>query len=147
MIALMLFALCACGSAAPAKEAPEGMESKLPDSGFSANESKGADTQSAPAAAADDTEESAKIEELKSIAKSLAGKGVEAMHSKLGEPISSESVPTCLGDGTEKVYQYDRLKINTYSEGSEVIINVIVLDKDGNTALDENGEELVYSYK
>ena len=145
MAVLLIGALCACGETETAvKEAPSGMESNLPGTEFEPAQDKEAQETTAEVV---DTDETALIEELKEKAKSLTGKDVNTMLSKLGEPNSVEEVPTCLGDGTEKMYTYDRLKINTYSEGTEVVINVIILDKDGNTALDEDGTELIFSYK
>lgn len=117
----MVFALCACGSAAQAPAAaetpapvventpapPEGMQSTLP----------GAVEETAPV-----VEETNEAREL---AVSLIGEEISALIEKIGEPISSDYAPSCLGKGDDGELQFDGFVVYTYKDGdSEVIQDV-----------------------
>lgn len=110
----LLVSLCACGaSPAPdaaeesAKPRPEGMESVLP----------GADTQEDEAANPD--------EEL---ARSLIGESVDTLFTRIGEPLSAEYAPSCIGPGEDGELQYDGFTVYTYRyEGSETVEDVLSL--------------------
>ena len=105
LIAALLLGLCACGqseaSAQPAaeKERPAGMESVLPGAGAESD--------------------------LKQLAESLIGESVELLYEKLGEPLSAEYAPSCLGDGEDGELRYEGFTVFTYRDGaSETVQDV-----------------------
>ena len=139
LLALLLaLALCACGGtqeeAAPAGDAPTAtepaasaepgapapaaekksaadseMESVLPDAGLH---------EAAPGA---DPELAARIEK----AKSFLDKDVSALIAELGEPLSRDYAPSCLGPGEDGELQYEGFTVYTYREaGQETVTDV-----------------------
>ena len=100
----LLLSLCACGAspaAQPAaeKERPAGMESVLPG--------------------ASQKNESAEL------ARALIGEPVERLYEKLGEPLSADYAPSCLGSGEDGELVYDGFTVFTYREaGVETVQDV-----------------------
>lgn len=97
LILALAIALCACGAqeaAPPAaeKERPEGMESVLPGA------------QSA-------------VPEAAERAKALIGQPVQELYDAIGEPLSAEYAPSCLGEGEDGELVYEGFTVYTYREG------------------------------
>ena len=120
LVLCLLLSLCACGgSPAPdaaeesAKPRPEGMESVLPGAGAQEDEATASDKTATP------------DEEL---ARSLIGESVDTLFARIGEPLSAEYAPSCLGPGEDGELQYDGFTVYTYRyEGSETVEDVLSL--------------------
>jgi len=128
LTALLLSALCACGSPAPAEtplpteapvstsaeapastEAPaqsadSGMQSVLPDAGLHEAEEKTEDPE---------------IAERLAKAQELIGKSADELIAALGEPLERNYGPSCLGDGEDGELVYEGFSVFTYREGEK----------------------------
>ena len=126
LIACTMLSFAACGAAAEpeAKQEPAGMESVLPGTGLSDAEQKEAGEKhlsDSDVIVADDTEARQKL------ASKLLGNYATAISEMLGEYDSKEEVPNCLGSGKRFIYTYEalNLQVHTYSEGTEVVTDLI----------------------
>lgn len=102
----LVFSLCACGASEDAgkKERPAGMEATLPGAGGA---------------------EQTALEK----ARGLIGQSVEELYAQVGEPLSAEYAPSCLGDGDDGELVYDGFIVYTYrEEGSELVEDVEAVD-------------------
>ena len=113
LLALTLaVSLCACGSAAESKsekERPAGMESTLPGA-------QSGEREATPEA----------------VARSLVGASVEELYAAIGEPLSADYAPSCLGAGDDGELHYDGFTVYTYrEEGSETVEDVEAADRAG----------------
>lgn len=91
--------------------APSGpAEVTTPSQQPSQEPSPGAD--SSPEPSAPDTEA------LKDAAVALIGSSVEELIAAIGEPISTDYAPSCLGSGEDGELVYDGFSVYTYREGS-----------------------------
>ena len=101
--------LCACGASEAEKARPAGMESTLPSAQSSEHEQTPAD-----------------------IARGLIGAEVEELYAAIGEPLSANYAPSCLGPGEDGELTYDGFIVYTYrEEGSETVEDVDTADSAG----------------
>ena len=128
-ISIVLCLLCAllligCGSGASPVPAP------------SAAPAPSAEPSAAPSAAPaavlpdetlkpDVTEAPTAKEEALQIAKSFEGKDLSELVAVLGEPLSSEYGPSCLGDGKDGELKYDGFIVYTTQKGSAETITLV----------------------
>lgn len=128
-ISIVLCLLCAllligCGSGASPVPAP------------SAAPAPSAEPSAAPSAAPaavlpdetlkpDVTEAPTAKEEALQIAKSFEGKDLSELIAVLGEPLSSEYGPSCLGDGKDGELKYDGFIVYTTQKGSAETITLV----------------------
>ena len=128
-ISIVLCLLCAllligCGSgAAPA---PTPSAEPAPSAAPSA-EPSAAPTAVLPdeALKPDVTEAPTAKEEALQIAKSFEGKDLSELIAVLGEPLSSEYGPSCLGDGKDGELKYDGFIVYTTQKGSAETITLV----------------------
>lgn len=132
-ISIVLCLLCAllligCGSGASPVPAPsaEPAPSAVPSAEPSAQPS------AAPAAVLPDEtlkpdvpEAPTAKEEALQIAKSFEGKDLSELIAVLGEPLSSEYGPSCLGDGKDGELKYDGFIVYTTQKGSAETITLV----------------------
>ena len=132
-ISIVLCLLCAllligCGSGAAPTPTPsaEPAPSAVPSAEPSAQPS------AAPAAVLPDaalkpdvTEAPTAKEEALQIAKSFEGKDLSELIAVLGEPLSSEYGPSCLGDGKDGELKYDGFIVYTTQKGSAETITLV----------------------
>ena len=64
-------------------------------------------------------------EEALQIAKSFEGKDLSELVAVLGEPLSSEYGPSCLGDGKDGELKYDGFIVYTTQKGSAETITLV----------------------
>lgn len=125
LTACTLLSFAACGAAEPeVKQEPAGMESVLPGNGLSdagQKETGEKHLSDSDVIIVDDTEAHQKL------ASKLLGNYATAISEILGEYDSKEEVPNCLGAGKRFIYTYDalNLQVHTYSEGTEVVTDLI----------------------
>ena len=130
-ISIVLCLLCAllligCGSSAkPAPSAP-------PAPSAEPTPVPSAEPSAAPSAALPDAalkpdvaETPSPEEEALKIAKSFEGKDLSELIAVLGEPISSEYVPSCLGNGKDGELKYDGFTVYTTQQGSAETITLV----------------------
>jgi hypothetical protein len=130
-ISIVLCLLCAllligCGSStAPAPSAP-------PTPSAEPTPVPSAEPSAAPSAALPDetlkpdvTEAPSPEEEALKIAKSFEGKDLSELVAVLGEPLSSEYVPSCLGNGQDGELKYDGFIVYTTQQGSAETITLV----------------------
>ena len=73
----------------------------------------------------DVTEAPTAKEEALQIAKSFEGKDLSELIAVLGEPLSSEYGPSCLGDGKDGELKYDGFIVYTTQKGSAETITLV----------------------
>ena len=128
-ISVILCLLCAllligCGSPAAGSPAPEATPSPsaVPSAAPSA----------VPSAVLPDellkpdvTETPSPQEEALALAKSFEGRDLSELVAVLGEPLSSEYVPSCLGNGKDGELKYDGFIVYTTQQGSAETITLV----------------------
>ena len=130
-ISVVLCLLCAllligCGSSAkPAPSAP-------PAASAEPTPAPSAEPTPAPSAALPDAglkpdvpETLSPAEEALKTAKSFEGKDLSELIAVLGEPLSSEYVPSCLGNGQDGELKYDGFIVYTTQQGSAETITLV----------------------
>ena len=111
--ALLALSLSACGSSAPAATpAPAPAETEAP----------AAVLPDAVLTEAED-EPAAEENELLATAKEFIDKPVADLIAAIGEPISAEYAPSCLGSGEDGELTYDGFTVYTYKEGDTETVN------------------------
>lgn len=132
-ISIVLCLLCAllligCGSGA--SPAPTPSAAPAPSAEPSAEPSP--EPSAAPAAVLPDEalkpdvpEALTAKEEALQIAKSFEGKDLSELIAVLGEPLSSEYGPSCLGDGKDGELKYDGFIVYTTQKGSAETITLV----------------------
>lgn len=101
---LMLLALCACGQpSAPAEEPEAAVEAPAEPEAPAETETVGEDNE-------------AEVD-LKALAETMVGKDVSELIEAIGEPISRDYAPSCLGSGEDGELVYDGFTVYTYREG------------------------------
>lgn len=105
---LLALSLCACGQAA----APAAEPTPVPDAAAPAE---------SPAAEAAAPEESpapeAASEDLLALAETFVGRDVAELLEVIGEPLSADYAPSCLGPGEDGELVYESFTVYTYREG------------------------------
>ena len=111
----LALALCACGSA-PAKEAekPVNMQSSLPGTGTAPEEPEETET---PASAEESAAEAAVLQ-----ARKLKNRPVSELIAIIGEPVSEDAAPSCMGPGDDVNLYYEGFTVYTYREGESQIV-------------------------
>ena len=71
------------------------------------------------------TETQTNTEDLKALAESCIDKSVQELYALVGEPDSSEYVPSCLGSGEDGNLYYADFTVYTYREGDTETVRVI----------------------
>ena len=114
LLALAL-TLCACGSA-PAKESekPANMQSSLPGTSSAAEEPE---ESAEPAAEGDSAAEEAVL-----AARKLKDRPVSELFAVIGEPVSEDAAPSCMGPGEDVNLSYDGFTVYTYKDGDSQIV-------------------------
>ena len=132
-ISIVLCLLCAllligCGSGASPVPAP----SAAPAPSAEPSAAPSAEPSTAPTAVLPDevlkpdvTEAPTAKEEALQIAKSFEGKDLSELIAVLGEPLSSEYGPSCLGDGKDGELKYDGFIVYTTQKGSAETITLV----------------------
>ena len=132
-ISIVLCLLCAllligCGSGASPVPAP----SAAPVPSAEPSAAPSAEPSAAPAAVLPDEalkpdvpEAPTAKEEALQIAKSFEGKDLSELVAVLGEPLSSEYGPSCLGDGKDGELKYDGFIVYTTQKGSAETITLV----------------------
>ena len=132
-ISIVLCLLCAllligCGSGASPVPAP----SAAPAPSAEPSAAPSAEPSTAPTAVLPDetlkpdvTEAPTAKEEALQIAKSFEGKDLSELVAVLGEPLSSEYVPSCLGNGKDGELKYDGFIVYTTQKGSAETITLV----------------------
>ena len=132
-ISIVLCLLCAllligCGSGASPVPAP----SAAPAPSVEPSAAPSAEPSTAPTAILPDealkpdvTEAPTAKEEALQIAKSFEGKDLSELIAVLGEPLSSEYGPSCLGDGKDGELKYDGFIVYTTQKGSAETITLV----------------------
>lgn len=130
-ISVVLCLLCAllligCGAGAPpapsAEPTPSAEPSAAPSSAPSAAPSAVLPDE---ALKPDVTEAPSEKEETLALAKSFEGKDLSELVAVLGEPLSSEYVPSCLGNGKDGELKYDGFIVYTTQQGSAETITLV----------------------
>lgn len=124
--------LCSCGVQEVQPSNRDSLESVLPDSKLVADDG----TIPNPTVTAGEDLDETDYEELILTAKSIYLKDVYSMLEKLGQPEDKLIAPSARGKGKDGVYKYKNIVAYTYSEGSENVVGVAVID--------DNGEEIFY---
>ena len=106
----LALALCACGSE-KTSEKPANMQSTLP--GTAAVEETAKET---PTPVID--KEAALEKAIKTVEK-LKGRPVSELYEAIGEPLSEDAAPSCMGPGDDVNPYYDGFTVYTYKEGKE----------------------------
>ena len=107
--------LCACGSSAP---------TAAPTSTPAATETPAAVLPDAVLTEAED-ETVPEENELLAAAKEFVDKPVSELIAAVGEPLSSDYAPSCLGSGEDGELRYDGFTVYTYKEGdTETVTDV-----------------------
>lgn len=111
----LALALCACGSE-PVKEAekPANMQSSLP--GTSAVEEEPEETE-APVSAEESAAQAAVLQ-----ARKLKNRPVSELIAIIGEPVSEDAAPSCMGPGEDVNLYYEGFTVYTYREGDSQIV-------------------------
>ena len=109
----MALALCACGGAKES-EKPADMQSTLPGT---APAEEALEATEAPVA-----DEEAAIEEKIQTVRKLKDRPVSEVYEAIGEPVSEDSAPSCLGPGEDVNLYYDGFTVYTYKEGANQIV-------------------------
>ena len=109
----LALALCACGGKTES-EKPANMQSSLPAT--TAAEEEPAPSE-APAA-----EDAAAVEEAVQKALKLKDRPVSELYNAIGEPVSEDSAPSCMGSGEDVNLYYDGFTVYTYKEGDSQIV-------------------------
>ena len=105
--------LCACGEAPAAEsEKPANMQSSLPTTGAAALEG---DAEPSP-------EIDAAAQEAVKTARKLKDRPVSELIEALGEPLSEDAAPSCMGSGDDVNLYYDGFTVYTYKEGDRQIV-------------------------
>ena len=132
-ISIVLCLLCAllligCGSGASPVSAP----SAAPAPSAEPSAAPSAEPSTAPTAVLPDealkpdvTDAPTVKEEALQIAKSFEGKDLSELIAVLGEPLSSEYGPSCLGDGKDGELKYDGFIVYTTQKGSAETITLV----------------------
>jgi hypothetical protein len=132
-ISIVLCLLCAllligCGSGASPVPAP----SAAPAPSVEPSAAPSAEPSTAPTAVLPDealkpdvTEAPTAKEEALQIAKGFGGKDLSELIAVLGEPLSSEYGPSCLGDGKDGELKYDGFIVYTTQKGSAETITLV----------------------
>ena len=132
-ISIVLCLLCAllligCGSGASPVPAP----SAAPAPSAEPSAAPSAEPSAAPAAVLSDEtlkpdvpEAPTAKEEALQIAKRFEGKDLSELIAVLGEPLSSEYGPSCLGDGKDGELKYDGFIVYTTQKGSAETITLV----------------------
>ena len=120
--------LIGCGSGASPVPAP----SAAPVPSAEPSAAPSAEPSAAPAAVLPDEtlkpdvpEAPTAKEEALQIAKSFEGKDLSELVAVLGEPLSSEYGPSCLGDGKDGELKYDGFIVYTTQKGSAETITLV----------------------
>jgi len=71
------------------------------------------------------TETQTNTEDLKALAESCIDKSVQELYALVGEPDSSEYVPSCLGSGEDGNLYYADFTVYTYREGDTETVRVV----------------------
>jgi len=122
ILAVLLLAavLCACGAAsAPAEEPPAPVESQPP---MSAALPDAALQKAEPSSASASTAEEEAPNLLKLRAEQFLDKSVQELYAVIGEPESSNYVPSCLGRGEDGELCYDGFTVYTYKEDDREVV-------------------------
>lgn len=132
-ISIVLCLLCAllligCGSGTSPVPAP----SAAPAPSAEPSAAPSAEPSTAPTAVLPDealkpdvTEAPTAKEEALKVAKSFEGKDLSELVAVLGEPLSSEYGPSCLGDGKDGELKYDGFIVYTTQKGSAETITLV----------------------
>ena len=71
------------------------------------------------------TETQTDTKDLKALAESCIDKSVQELYTLVGEPDSSEYVPSCLGTGEDGNLYYADFTVYTYREGDTETVRVV----------------------
>lgn len=71
------------------------------------------------------TETQTDTKDLKALAESCIDKSVQELYDLVGEPDSSEYVPSCLGSGEDGNLYYADFTVYTYREGDMETVRVV----------------------
>lgn len=107
LVCLMALSLCACEKDADTDTKPSETKPQ-----FSETEPLPSETQSGK-------------EDLKALAESCIDKSVQELYDLVGEPDSSEYVPSCLGSGEDGNLYYADFTVYTYREGDTETVRVV----------------------
>ncbi len=107
--------LCACGETPAAEsEKPANMQSSLPTTSAAAPEE---DAEPSP-------EIDAAAQEAVKTARKLKDHPVSELIEALGEPLSEDAAPSCMGPGEDVNLYYDGFTVYTYKEGdSQTVVD------------------------
>ncbi len=107
----LCLALCACGDAPAAEqEKPANMQSSLPKTASAEEPEESAEP--APETVSD-------AEKAVQEAKKLKTRPVSELIEILGEPLSEDAAPSCMGPGEDVNLYYDGFTVYTYRDGDQ----------------------------
>lgn len=124
LLAVLVLTMAACGSS-------KGSGSSGPDADASGGAVTGETQAQAPAEETEppkvtkspadgelpDGAQTASPEDLKAIAKQFIDRDVNELIDAIGQPISSDYGPSCMGSGEDGELKYDGFSVYTYREG------------------------------
>lgn len=132
VLCLVLLLLSACGGSgtpqpqpaqsdsSAAAERPAGMDSVLP--GANQTKPERTETTDAPENGAGEEKNSENFK----IAYRLIGAELSDLIDKLGEPLSAEYSPSCLGSGEDGELKYEGFTVYTYKDGDREVIQDVI---------------------
>lgn len=66
--------------------------------------------------------------DLYTVAKGFEGKSLSELIAAIGEPLSSDYAPSCLGSGEDGLLEYDGFAVYTYREGDTERVDTVLPD-------------------
>lgn len=85
--------------------------------------------ETADLAPADSIEEAQPEVDKRELAETMVGKSMSELIELIGEPLSSDYAPSCLGPGEDGEHHYDGFIVYTYREGDMERIDEIYVEK------------------
>lgn len=123
-LVLCVMLLLAVGCGAKENEAPEVKSSDAASSEITSQVKEEQNVQ-------DDEEEQESVSEVDpnaspaELAESCVGRPIEDLFALIGEPMSSEYAPSCVGDGEDGNLYYEDFIVYTYRENDEDIVQSV----------------------
>ena len=62
------------------------------------------------------------------LAEECVGKDVAELYAAIGDPLSADYAPSCLGDGEDGILRYDGFSVYTYRENGSERVDTVLAD-------------------
>lgn len=116
LVACLLLTLCACGTAEHPTTTPTQQTQATTVPTSEATDPAGETTEATTAPT---------VSDAKALANSCMDKSVTELYALIGEPISTDYAPSCLGPGEDGMLFYDGFVVYTYRENGQETINYV----------------------